>query len=108
MGFSKGWCKLIKSYISGAWFSVLINRKPTSFFSSTQGVRYGDSLSMVHIIIIAEPFSKTIKHQNDIGKWQGANISRTNISITHSLFLNDTLLFGLSSIQEASQIKHVL
>ena len=33
---------------------------------------------------------------------------RSTISITHSLFADDTLLFGFSSLQEARSIKHVL
>ena len=57
---------------------------------------------------MAEAFSRTIKHQYEISKWHGAHILGTNISITHSLFANDTLLFGLSYVQEAWHIKHIL
>ena len=95
MGFSKNWCKWIKACISGAWFSVLLNGKPAGFFSSTQGIRQGDPLSPVLFIIMAEAFSRTISHQHKLSNWHGALISGTNIAITHSLFVDDTLLFGL-------------
>ena len=57
---------------------------------------------------MAEAFSRTISHQHGMGKWKGAAIPGTNISVTHSLFANDTLSFGASNIQEARQIKSSL
>ena len=108
MGFSKNWCKWIKACISGAWFSVNIKRKPEGFFHSSQGIRQGDPLSPVLFIIMAEAFSRTISHQHLLNKWKGALIAGTNISITHSFFADDTLLFGLSNVQEARQILHTL
>lgn len=102
------WCKWMKACISSACFSVLRNGKLAGFFSSTQGVRQGDPLSPILFIIMAEAFSRSITRQHKINKWHGAHISGTNISITHSLFAYDTLLFGLSNVQEAQKIKHVL
>lgn len=108
MGFSKGWRKWIKACISRAWFLVIVNGKVVVFFSSTQGVRQGDPLSPALFIIMAEAFSRTINHQHVIGKWKGATIAGTNISVTHSLFVDDNFLFGASNIQEAHQIKSSL
>ena len=91
-----------------AWFSLIINGKPVGFFPSTQGIRQGDPLSPVLFIIMAESFSRAISHQHVLQKWKGALISRINISITHSLFVDDTLLFGLLDVQEARQILYTL
>ena len=107
MGFSNQWCKWIRACISGAWFSVIVNGTTFGFFSSTQGIRQGDPLSPALFIIMAEAFSRTIRHYHILGKWKGENIIGTSISITHSLFADDTLLFGFSSLQEARSIKHV-
>jgi hypothetical protein len=57
---------------------------------------------------MAKAFSRTISHHHKLNKWHGTLISGTNISITHSLFVDDTLLFGRSNVQEARHIKHVL
>ena len=57
---------------------------------------------------MAEAFSRAISHQHLLNKWKGALILGTNISITHSLFADDTLLFGLSNVQEARQILYTL
>ena len=57
---------------------------------------------------MAEAFSREISHQHVLQNWKGVLISGTNISITHSLFADDTLLFGLSDVQEAHQILYTL
>ena len=108
MGFSNQWCKWIRACISGAWFSVIVNGTASSFFSSTQGIRQGDPLSPALFIIMAEAFSRTIRHYHLLGKWKGENITGTSISITHSIFADDTLLFGISQVSEARQIKKIL
>ena len=108
MGFSKHWCKWIKACILGAWFSLIINGKPMGFSPSTQGIQPGDSLSIVLFIIMAKALSRAISHQHLLKKWKGALISRTNIFITHSPFVDDTLLFGLSNVQEACHILYTL
>ena len=94
MGFSKHWCKWIKACILGAWLSVIVNGSASGFFTSTQGVRQGDPLSLALFIIMAKAFSKIIKHYHLMGKWKGAKIGGTSILVTHYLFTNDTLLFG--------------
>lgn len=108
MGFSKSWYKWTKACISRAWFSIIINRKPKGFFPSTKGIQQGDPLSPVLFIIMAEAFSRAISHQHLLNKWKGVLIYGINISITHSLFVDDTLLFGLSNVQEARSILYTL
>ena len=57
---------------------------------------------------MSNAFSGTIKFQHELRKWQGAHIIATNISITHSLFVDDSLLFRLLQVQEDQQVKHSL
>ena len=57
---------------------------------------------------MAEALSRNIKHHHLSDKWKGAKIEDTTISVTHSLFANDTLLFGSSLVAEAKQIKKIL
>ena len=42
---------------------------------------------------------------NKKGLWKGINIVGASLSITHSLFVDDTLLFGSSTYQEAQSMK---
>jgi hypothetical protein len=107
-GFSSRWCKWIKACISGAHFSILINGAPAGFFASSQGVRQGDPLSPFLFIIMAEALSRLINSFNQKGLWKGINIIGTSLSITHSLFADDTLLFGSSTYQEAQSMKKAI
>lgn len=57
---------------------------------------------------MAESFSGLIKSNHDRGLWQGIHLPNTSISVTHSLFVDDTLLYVKSSVQEAIQMKKAL
>lgn len=59
-------------------------------------------------IIMAEAFGRNIKYHHLIDKWKGAKIEGMSISITHSLFADHTLLFGVSQVSEARKIKKIL
>lgn len=71
-------------------------------------MRQGDPLSRSLFIIMAEAFSRISKSKHCQGFWRGAHIEGTSVSVTHSLFVDDTLLFGKSNVQEAKQIRQTL
>lgn len=57
---------------------------------------------------MVEAFSRIIKSKQDQELWRGAHIESTSVSVTHSLFVDDTLLFGKANVQEAKQIRQTL
>lgn len=61
-------------------------------------MRQGDPLSLSLFIIMSEPFSKIIKSKHGQGFWRGAHIEGASVLVTHSLFVDDTLLFGKSNV----------
>lgn len=107
-GFSNKWCKWIKNCISGVHFSILINGHLSGFFQGIQGIRQGDPLSPFIFILMADALSRYINFQSSNGLWLGVTLPDTSIRITHSLFTDDTLLFGKSSLKEAKLIKQTL
>ena len=108
MVFQISGAKWIKNCISGAWFSVIVNGESIGFFPSSQGIRQGDPLSPFLFILMADAFSRFITRSSQLGLWQGILIPRTSITVTHSLFADDTLLFGMSNVKEANHIKYSL
>ena len=57
---------------------------------------------------MAEALSRVIIKSQQSDQWQGIQFGSKELAVTHSLFADDTLLFGLSSIIEAKYIKEIL
>ncbi|XP_057840916.1 uncharacterized protein LOC131050447 [Cryptomeria japonica] len=57
---------------------------------------------------MAEVLGRSIARKRDQGLWKGIEIAQGVDSTTHSQFVDDTCLFGVASMHEASVIKKVL
>ena len=57
----------MKDYISKARFSILVNGSCVSFFGSSRGLRQGDPLSPLLILLVMEVLSKLLKRMVDGG-----------------------------------------
>jgi hypothetical protein len=95
-GFREKWCSWIAHCISSIHFSVLVNGSPAGFFSSSRGLRQGDSLSHFLFVIVMEALSKMITATVDRGLLSGfsAGSRPPTVNISHLLFVDDTLIFG--------------
>lgn len=54
LGFGNKWRKWMKSCIITAYFAMMVNGDPSSFFEATKGLRQGDLLSHLLFIIVME------------------------------------------------------
>jgi hypothetical protein len=88
-------------------FVVLINGKPTSFFKSSRGLRQGFPLSPLLFLLVIEGLSRTIQEKVRDKKLEGVPVAR-GLSITHLMFVDDVILFGIGSISEWEVFKEVL
>ena len=96
MGFGSRWLSWIKWCISTASFSVLINGSPVGFFPSSRGFQQGDPLSPYLIVIRMEALSCLINRAVDGNYLVGSRIvvgRGDNLSISHLLYADDTILF---------------
>ena len=86
----------IMGCISSAKFSMLINGSPSGFFIPTRGVRQGFPLSPFSFLLVADALSRLILKARREGKIEGVKVSRSK-EITHTLFVDDVLLFGIGA-----------
>ena len=96
MGFGSRWLSWIKWCISTASFAVLINGSPAGFFPSSRGLGKGDPLSPYLFVIRMEALSCLINlvvEGNYLSGGRIANGRGEDLTISHILYADDTLLF---------------
>ena len=80
-------------------FSILVNDSPTIFFPSNQELIKGYPLLPLLFILVIEGLSRIILHVKVEHKIKGINITHS-LPITHLLFVDDVLIFGLGNREE--------
>jgi hypothetical protein len=96
-GFEEKLCSWIAHCISSVCFSILVSGNPSSFVSSSYGLRQRNHLSPFLFVIVMEALSKILSATVDevfsqTFLWDlGTLVWLTYLS--HMLFANDTLIF---------------
>ena len=88
-------------------FVVLINGTPTTFFPCTRDIRQGCPLSPLLFILTIESLSLLVNQAHHDGLIQGIKVS-SSLHLTHLLFVDDVLLFGVGTIEEWQHFKILL
>ncbi|KAL3349958.1 hypothetical protein AABB24_022819 [Solanum stoloniferum] len=93
MGFGNRWIKYSLTTIK---YSVLINKGLVGFFSPQKGLRQGDPLSPFLFILAMECLSKMFQKTCQL-QWiegfKGGSPTGNNVTVSHLLYADDTLLF---------------
>ena len=93
--------------ITSANFVVLVNGSSSTFFHASRGLRQGCPLSPLLFILVIEGLSCLIEDAKQNGKIKGIKVS-SKLSLTHLLFVDDVILFGLGSLEEWLAFKAIL
>jgi hypothetical protein len=107
-GFDPNWVSWIVNLTSSALFSILINGVPSKPFSPSRGIRQGDPLSPFLFIIMAEGLSRTIKEAITDHSLSGLTPHGISPPISHSQFVDDILLMGMSTAREALCFRSII
>jgi hypothetical protein len=110
-GFGDKWRHWIYFCISTARFSVLINGTPCGFFSSSRGLRQGDSLSPLLFVLVMEAFSRLMDRavvREYLKGFSVAHTTRPELKVSHLLFADDTLIFCGAERDQLVHLKCVL
>ncbi|XP_057452127.1 uncharacterized protein LOC130743933 [Lotus japonicus] len=108
MGFPHNWVNLIMSCVSTVSFSIMLNGNPQENFVPNRGLRQGDPLSPYLFILCGEVFSALINRSIASKALSGIKIARNAPVISHLLFVDDSILFGRATVQEAECLKEIL
>ncbi|XP_028113211.1 uncharacterized protein LOC114311295 [Camellia sinensis] len=98
----------MKTCVSSAKISVLVNGSPTSEFCPQRGLRQGDPLSPFLFNIVAEGLNILLSRARQLGLIQGAVVGSSGLRITHLQFADDTILFCNADKEEVGNIKRIL
>jgi hypothetical protein len=107
-GFDQRWVTWIMNLTSSAFFSLLINGVPSRPFSPSRGIRQGDPLSPFLFIILAEGLSRSIHAAVENNLLKGLPLHGISPPISHSQFVDDTLLMGSPTVREANSLLVIL
>jgi hypothetical protein len=107
-GFDKLWVTWILNLTSTAFFSILVNGVPSRPFTPSRGIRQGDPLSPFLFIIMAEGLSRSIQAAVANDTLEGLSLHGISPPISHSQFVDDTLLMGTPTVREANSILQIL
>ena len=107
-GLSDQWIGWVMNLVSSALFSILVNGTPSTPFHISRGIRQGDPLSPFLFIIAAESLGKMFNNLRLENKIKGLSIIKEMECQNRQHFVDDTVLRGLSRVQEARGIKYGL
>ena len=111
MGFGLKWQKWVRACISMVCFSVIINGSPEGFFDSSRGLRQEDPLSPLLFLLLMEILSRMLKRVKEEGFIKGFSVGAAGLdglSVSHLLYVDDTILFCDNDLEKLVHIRLVL
>lgn len=108
MNFNQTWRNWIKGCLSSACTSVLVNGSPLGEFALQRGLRQGDPLSPFLFLLAAEGMSLLMRKAERLQCFEGTEVGRAKVMVTHLQFADDTILMGKASESNAKSLKGML
>ena len=108
LSFHEKWISTVIRCVSSVKYVVWINGQPYAFIQPTRGLRQGDSLSPYLFLLCAEGLSALLNHVAQRNVIKGVAASANGPRISHLLFVDDSLIFGRATENEATKIQRIL
>lgn len=100
--------RIIMACITSCKLNVPWNGEKTEDFVPIRGIRQGDPLSHYLFTMCMERLSHLIDVEVSSKNWKGIRASRNGPCLSHLFFVDDLILFGEASVQQATLIKNCL
>ena len=108
MGFDPHWIKLMRGCLSSVQYIVLLNGQPHGLITPQRGLRQGDPLSPYLFIMCTEALISNIKKAERVKQLIGMKVARACPTISHLLFVDDSLFFCKVNKEECQTILRIL
>lgn len=108
MRFNQKWIDVIMRCVSTVSYALIINGLPQKPFHPSRGIRQGDPLSPYIFILCVEALSYLIQNAETSRAIIGIPIARNQVHISHTFFVDDSLLFCKANPLEWSKLIQVL
>ncbi|XP_071689061.1 uncharacterized protein [Rutidosis leptorrhynchoides] len=108
MGFGDRWRKWIRSCLTTASVSILVNGSSTREFSLERGIRQGNPLSPFLFILAAEGLNILAKSALNKGLFNGIEVGNDKVMVSHLQYADDTIFFGECSRSNARNLQKLL
>ena len=106
LGFSEKWVDLIMRCITTSSFCVLINGVAKGLIHPQRGLRQGCLMSPYLFILCVEVFSNLLLQAESQQSIHGLKFSK-DLSITHLLFADDSLIFTKATTEDCTNLKAI-
>lgn len=107
-GFNKRFWDLIFMLVSSAYFLVLVDGSPTSFFNASRGLRQGDLISPILFVILAKCLGRFVNNMVVKGEFVGLNPSSSTLVCSRQQFVDISIVMGEASVRNVRNIKKAL
>ena len=106
LGFPNRWVDLVMNCITTSSFSVIINGKAKGMIYPQRDLRQGCPVSSYLFILCAEAFSNMLLQAERNHLIQGLQF-RKEITTSHLLFADDSLVFTKASVDSCKNLKTI-
>ncbi|GMJ13878.1 hypothetical protein HRI_005057000 [Hibiscus trionum] len=108
MRFDEFWVSTLMNCVTFVSYSVNCNGSIDAPFVLTHGLRQGDLLSPYLFLICVEGLSSILHNAKALVSILGSKVGRFGVSITHILLIDDIILFGHNTLDEATELKELI
>lgn len=108
VGFNSEMINLIMFMVTSAKLSVIWNGCRTEPFQPTRGLRQVDPLAPYLFVLCMDLLSQKINQAVELKKWRPICVSRGGPAISHLLFADDLLLFGVATEAQANMMASLM
>jgi hypothetical protein len=107
LGFHDRWISIMMAFVRSVRYQVRFNSEDTDMFVPTRGLRQGDPLSPYLFLLCAEGLSSLLSYE-EVGGIDGVRVCRNAPSVSHLIFVDDSLILMKADMTNATSLQHVL